>query len=141
TPEKWAELGVRQDARVAFYGVGILPVLRMELGNVDAFRATIARIEQKAGAKMPVTRFGEMEAWIFGDKDVQAVMAIEGGHLVLAMMPAKADESMQRRVLGLDRPRESLAGSDALAAFNTARGYLPYGSGWVDTRRLVAVIA
>ena len=42
--------------------------------------------------------------------------------------------------LGLDRPAQSLADTGTFEAFDKARGYLPYGSGWVDTRRLVALI-
>src|SRR5690606_13094143 len=63
----------------------------------------------------------------------------QGTHLVLALMPGKADATLQRRVLGLERPAVSIADSGALADFNQARGYLPHGSGWIDTRRIVAL--
>lgn len=138
TPEKWEELGVRRDAHIALYGVGVLPVLRMELGDAEAFRALVARIERKVDSQLKVERIGDAEAWTFGGEHARGVMAVQGNHLVLTLLPADADEALQRRVLGQDRPEESAA--EALVAFNKARGYLPYGSGWIDIRRMVALV-
>lgn len=139
TPEKWREIGFAASAKSAIYGVGLLPVLRVELADPDAFRAMIARIEQKGGAKLGTARIGEQDAWTFGPASLQGLMAIERNHLVLTVVPTQADEALKRRVLGLDRPQKSLADSGALADFNKQRGYLPYGSGWIDTRRLLAL--
>ncbi len=139
TPEKWREIGFSATAHSAIYGVGLLPVLRIELADADAFRALVARVEQKGGAKLGTARIGEQDVWTFGPAQVQGLLAIERNHLVLTVVPAQADEALKRRVLGLDRPQKSLADSGALADFNKQRGYLPYGSGWIDTRRLLAL--
>lgn len=140
TPEKWREVGLGTQVRSAIYGVGLLPVLRAEILDPDALRATIARVEQNAGEKLATARVGEQEVWTIGGEPLLGLMAIEGKHLVVTVVPAGADEATKRRVLGLDRPAQSLADTGALADFNKARGYLPYGSGWVDTRRLLAVL-
>ncbi len=140
TPEKWRELGIGQDARAALYGVGLLPVLRLELADPAAFRATVARIEQNAGSQLATAQIGEQALWTIGSPEIEGVMAIQGQHLVLGLLPGGADEALKRRVLGLERPAQSLADSDAMDDFNAARGYLPYGSGWIDTRRVVALI-
>lgn len=140
TPEKWRELGLGSQVRSAIYGVGLLPVVRTEILDADALRATIARVEQKVGEKLGTARIGEQDIWTIGDTPVQALMAIEGKHLVITLVPGNADEALKRRVLGLDRPAQSLADTKALADFNKARGYLPYASGWVDTRRVFALI-
>lgn len=139
TLEKWRELGFTMQARSAIYGIGLLPVIRLELADADAFRAAVARVEQKSGAKLATARIGDQDLWTFGSAEVQGLMAIEGKQLVLGLVPGSADEALKRRVLGLDRPEKSLADSGALADFNKARGYLPYGSGWVDTRRVLAL--
>jgi hypothetical protein len=141
TIEKWGEVGLGPKARAAIYGVGLLPVARLELLDPDAFRAMLTRIEQKGGQSFATTRIGEQEVRTFGGEDMLGLIAIEGRHLVIALVPAKADEALKRRVLGLDRPAKSLADSGALADFNKTRGYLPYGSGYVDTHRLVALFA
>ncbi|HUD42469.1 MAG TPA: hypothetical protein VMR06_10810 [Dokdonella sp.] len=140
TPEKLAEIGLGMQIRSAFYGVGLIPVLRVELADPDAFRAAVARVESKAGAKLGTGRIGEQDLWIVGAEEVQGLIAIQGRHLVATLAPTSADEALKRRLLGLDRPESSLAASGELVALNTAEGYLPYGSGWVDLRRVVALI-
>jgi len=140
TPAKWRAVGVSPDARGAFYGIGLLPVMRAELSDPQAFRALVARIEEKVGSKLATAQVGEQALWTFGTDEIGGVMAIQGSHLVLGLMPGNAGDALTRRVLGLDRPATSMADSGALADFNQARGYLPHGSGWVDTRRIVALV-
>ena len=140
TPAKWRAVGLSPEARGAFYGIGLLPVMRVELSDPQAFRALVARLEQKTGSKLATAQIGEQAVWTFGTDEVGGVMAIHGSHLVLGLMPGNADDALTRRVLGLDPPAKSLAESGALADFNQARGYLPHGSGWVDTRRIVALV-
>ena len=141
TPAKWREIGFGTDARMALYGIDLMPVMRVELADPAAFRALVARLEQKAGQPLATLRIGEQDAWTFGGEPVGGLMAIHGGHLVLAMVPGDADETIKRRLLGLDQPARSMAEDAAFATFNKQRGYLPYGSGWVDTRRIVALAA
>lgn len=140
TPEKLAEIGLGMQVRSAFYGIGLIPVLRVELADADAFRAAVARVETKAGAKLGTGRIGDQDLWIVGAEEVQGLIAIQGRHLVATLAPTHADEALKRRLLGLELPESSLAASGELVALNKAEGYLPYGSGWVDLRRLVALI-
>lgn len=140
TPEKWQQIGLGPQIRSAIYGVGLLPVMRVELADVDAFRAMVARVEQNAGEKLATARVGEQDVWTMGDAHALVLIAIEGKHLVATVVPGTADDAMKRRMLGLERPASNLAETDALATFNKARGYLPYGSGWLDTRRVLALV-
>ncbi|HEU4665945.1 MAG TPA: hypothetical protein VFS55_18090 [Dokdonella sp.] len=139
TPEQWREVGFDPKAHMALYGVDLLPVMRLELADADAFRAMVARVEQKSGKTLGTMRIGTQDVRTFGNEAVRGLVAIEGNHLVVAFAPGDADEALERKLLGLDRPAQPLP-ADALADFNKARGYLPYGSGWVDTRRLAAMI-
>lgn len=140
TPAKWLEIGLGPKSRAAIYGVGLVPVMRMELVDVDAFRAMVARIETKSGAKLGTERFGDQDLWTIDAGETQGILAIEGKHLVASLLPKNAEEKLKRSVLGLDKPAKSLADSDALTTFDKAEGYLPYGSGWVDFRRIIALI-
>jgi hypothetical protein len=140
TPEKWADVGVAMGARGAVYGVGMVPVLRIELGSPDKFREMIARIEKKAGASLGTSKVDDQEIRTFKVGSAQAMIAFEADQLVLSILPEKAANDLRRRVLGLDQPEQSLEASGALVAFNKSEGFLPYGSGWIDFRRMIALI-
>jgi hypothetical protein len=140
TPEKWADVGFSMGARSAIYGVGMVPVLRMELGDPDKFRAMIARIEKNAGASLGTSKVDDLEIRTFNFGSVQGMIAFEADQLVLSILPADAANDLRRRVLGLDPPDQTIEASGSLAAFNKSEGFLPYGSGWIDFRRIVALI-
>jgi len=140
TPAKWAEVGLGHKSRAAFYGVGVVPVLRAELVDPDAFRAMVARIETRSGAKLGTAKIGDQALWLIDAGKVQGIIAIAGKHLVVSMLPTSADEALKRSVLGLDRPAKNLAESGGLEALDKAEGYAAYGSGWIDLRRIVALI-
>ena len=140
TPAKWAEIGFSQKARAAFYGVGLVPVMRAELGDPDAFRAMIARVEAAAGATLGTSRIGELELRTFAIGETEGILAVQDKHLVLTLLPKNADEPLKRVVLGLDRPASNLGAGGELLALEKAEGYVPYGSGWIDLRRVVALV-
>jgi len=140
TPEKWEQVGLGPKVRGAVYGVGMLPVLRFESTDIDAFKAAFERVVQKSGVTLGSARIGEQDVRTIDGKKAIALIAFEGKDFVIAAVPKNADEALKRRVLGLDRPAQSLADTGAFDAFDKAHGYLPYGSGWIDTRRLVALI-
>lgn len=140
TPEKWAQIGISTKMRTAFYGVGVLPVMRWESTDIDAFKAAFERVVKNAGVTLGTTRIGEQDVRTIDGEKAIGLIAFEGKDFVVTAVPKDADEALKRRVLGLDRPAQSLADTGAFDAFDKARGYLPYGSGWVDTRRLVALV-
>ncbi len=137
-------LGVDTQTHVAFYGIGLVPVIRGELAKPDNLRATIARIETASGSKMAAGKVGGLDYWIVeGDKPdapVHGVIAISGKQLVATIAPAKASDADMRILLGLDKPAKSLADSGDLAALNKRMNYLSYTSGYIDSGKLVAVL-
>jgi len=140
TPEQWQQIGLGPKVRAAVYGVGVLPVVRLESTDIDAFKAAFERVVQKSGATLGSARIGAQDVRTIDVDQVTGLIAFQGKDFVVAMVPKDADEALKRRVLGIDLPAQSLADSGAFDAFDKARGYLPYGSGWVDTRRLVALV-
>jgi hypothetical protein len=134
--DKLRAIGLKPDARVALYGVGIVPVLRLELGDPAAFKAEVARVEQKAGAAMPVAKTGDQEYWQVGNDTVAAAIAIEGTHLVVTLLPPKASDSLKQTLLGLKRPTQSLAAAGTLDTLAKDKGFSPYGEGFIDFVRV-----
>lgn len=130
------QLGIKGSTQMAVYGVGLLPVARLQLANPGTLRAALARVEAKAGARLPTARLGDLEYWALPLDEAVALMAIVDGHLVLSLAPAKASDDLRRQLLGLTRPAKSLD-SEILAALNKRYGYTPYSSGYVDFVRIV----
>ncbi|HZP65549.1 MAG TPA: hypothetical protein VFB32_04515 [Rudaea sp.] len=139
TRNTWAklnEIGLKSDGHAAIYGVGMVPVARLELSDPNAFRAEIARIEDKLGEKLTVAKTGAQEYWQFGDEDVSIAVAIEGTHLVVTLIPRGAADDLKQTLLGVTRPAQNLAGAGTLDALAKQYGYTPYGSGYVDFVRI-----
>lgn len=134
--------GLSMSARSAFYGVGLIPVMRIELGDPAAFRGFIARLESKAGEKLGVAKIGDQEYWTAGPADakLQLVAAIQGEHLVITLAPRPADDAVLKTLLGIELPKKSVLDAKTLAKFNADRGYLAYGSGYLDSAKLIEVL-
>jgi hypothetical protein len=132
TLDKLRELGYKPDARTAIYGVGLVPVLRMELGDTAAFKAMIARVEAKVGEKIPTGKTGAQEYWQFGNEDVQFVIAVQGSYLVATLWPAAANDTVKQLLLGVTRPGKNLLDAGTLQAIAKKYNYSPYGEGYLD---------
>lgn len=143
TPEQGLALwGLAPQARLALYGLGLTPVLRIELAHPEAFTRTVERIEARIGQSLPRGRMGEQEYFDLGlaEQPLGAVVAVVGSHLVLALRAREAPEPALREVLGLQRPRRSLQDSGGLAALDREFGFVPGFSGYLDGRRLLAAL-
>ena len=134
--DKLRQIGLRPDGRIALYGIGMVPVLRMELGDPAAFKAEIAAIEQKTGEKLPVAKTGAQEYWQLGNDTLAAVIAVEGTHLVVTMMPPNGGDALKQNLLGLTPPAQNIAAAGTLPALAKQYGYSPYGEGFIDFVRL-----
>jgi hypothetical protein len=142
--------GVSMQNHYAFYGIGLVPVMRIELDKPDNLRATIGRVETTSGSKMGTGKVGGLDYWYidgseWGAKSDKAppfrfLLAISGKQAIATVAPAKATDADLRILLGLDKPAKSLADSGDLAALNKRMGYTNYGSGYFDSARLVAVL-
>jgi hypothetical protein len=136
TPDKWRELGFRTDARVALYGIDLVPVVRLQLGDPAAFKAMIVRIETKVGQKLATARIGDQEYWLIDAEKLSAIAAMQGDQLVATVVPKGVSEPTLKRLLGIIKPDKSLLAAGALEALNTQFHYAPYGSGYLDVRRI-----
>ncbi|HET7780535.1 MAG TPA: hypothetical protein VFL07_18495 [Rudaea sp.] len=139
--DKLRQIGLKPDARVALYGVGLVPVLRMELGDAAAFKAEVARVEQNAGAKLTVARTGDQEYWQPGNDTLSAAIAVQGNYLVITAFPPKASDALKQALLGVKRPDRSIADAGTLQALAKQYSYSAYGEGFVDFVRLVEILS
>ena len=140
TPQQLEQTtGFSQQARIAFYGIGLAPVARVELANPDAFRGLLARIEKSIGQSFAVAKLDTQDYWNIGgagDK-LHLLLAIEPNRqLVATLAPANADPALLKRLLGLTKPEHSAA--ERLSDIDGAHGYTDYGSGYLDLPKLLS---
>lgn len=138
TSELEQTLGFSQSALAAIYGIGDVPVARVELASPNAFKAFWARVEKQAGVSIPTATLGNQGYWVLGGDaaQIRMLVAVEGKQLVATLAPAKASPALLKQLLGLSKPTSNAAGR--LEKINSTHGYGDYGSGYVDLPKLFA---
>jgi hypothetical protein len=131
-------IGFSQSALSAIYGIGDVPVMRIELDSPDTFKAFWARVEKRAGVAAATATLGKQSYWVLGGNDAKLhfLVAIEGNQLVATLAPANASADMLKHLLGLIKPSSNA--SARLASIDSSHGYSDYGSGYLDLPKLFA---
>ena len=130
--------GLSRSALYAFYGIGDVPVMRIELASPDAFKAFWARVEKRAGVTTPVATLGKQSYWKIGGTTAKLhlLVAVDDKQLVATLAPANASDDLLKQLLGLAKPSSNAVGR--LARIDGDHGYGEYGSGYVDLPKLFA---
>lgn len=133
------DTGIDPKGYVAFYGLGLSPVLRMQLADANVFQSFVAKIQNDYGKKFDVVTLGTQsyQRYAAPTSHLQFIIAVVGKQAVLAMLPDDASQPMLRQVLGLDRPAKSLQDADTLTDLAKAKGYAKWAVGEIDLTRLL----
>ncbi|MGH8191696.1 MAG: hypothetical protein ACREP2_09645 [Rhodanobacteraceae bacterium] len=132
-------VGFSRSPLFALYGIGDVPVARIELASPDTFKAFWARVEKRAGVTAPTATLDGQSYQMIGGTDAKLhfLVAIEGKQLVATAAPANASADMLKRLLGLTKPAKNA--SDRLAHIDGEHGYIDNGSsGYLDPPKLFA---
>jgi hypothetical protein len=132
------DVGMSPTALFAIYGIGDVPVARMQLASGDKFKAFWARVEKRADVTVPTGMVDHQSYWDIGDDTakVHVLVAVEGDQLVVTVAPNHASEPLLKQLLGLSKPTSNA--SDRLARINSDHGYGDFGSGYIDLPKLFA---
>ncbi|MGY0553650.1 hypothetical protein ACW17M_10615 [Vreelandella sp. 2A-K22] len=131
-------LGLKMNPQAALYGLGVLPVLRMQLQDEDAFRETLQRILTKADINLSTATTNGTEYWVLTPEGpVKAILAIDDQQLLVSVVPQNASDELLAQVLGNTLPDSSIGDTDALAELEKRHGFTPYGAGKIDSSRLL----
>ncbi|MDX2412373.1 MAG: hypothetical protein QNK16_08970 [Woeseiaceae bacterium] len=128
--------GFSRESTGAFYGNGLLPVIRWELSDGALFEAALSRIEDKAGQKLPVAEIGEYSYRYFDADKIRFIIAVLDNQAVTTLLPAGSDDAKTSLALGLTLPADSMTDSDALRDIATAYGYTNHYIGFFDFERI-----
>ncbi|MCL7928616.1 hypothetical protein [Halomonas llamarensis] len=131
-------LGLKVSPQAAFYGLGILPVLRMQLQDEEAFRETLQRVLTKAEITPSTATTNGTDYWVLTpEAPVKAILAIIDQQLLMSVVPQDASDELLSQVLGNDLPGSNIGDSGALAEIEQRHDFTPYGAGEVDFSRLL----
>ncbi|CAN0536374.1 unnamed protein product [Ectocarpus sp. 12 AP-2014] len=131
-------LGLTMGPQVAFYGLGLMPVLRMELYDEDAFHDTLQRILTKADISLNTATTDGNEYWVITqDGPIKAIMTIIDQQLLMSVVPQDASDELLAHVLGSSLPDSNIGDTDALAELEQRHGFTPYGTGQLYSSRLL----
>ena len=130
--------GIPRSPRVAFYGMGLLPVARFSLSDNDAFEAKITELAGEIDADLEDGEVDGQPYRYVGDDDGRLVIAVIGSQAVVAVVPTSLSEPLLKTVLGLTRPDASMADSGKLADLAKQYDLAAYALGFFDVERVVA---
>ena len=136
--EGFADAGIDRDSQFAFYGAGLLPVMRISLSDSQLMETAIKRLEEKAEQDMQTSVIDGNSYRYAGNDEGRVVLAIVDDHLIMTMVPSSLPEDLLKQVLGLTMPVDSMATSGTLAAIRSEYGYDDYMVGAIDVERIVA---
>lgn len=140
-------LGFTMESYQVVYGLGVFPVLRLSLGNAQALRDTIGRIETNSGIVFPELQHQGQAYWKLDaestDADHDTTAAIyfaiveepAGAHLAVGVLPIASEAELLPAFLGQAKPAGTTA-AQRIAEINKAYGYSPHGTGLLDFQRL-----
>jgi len=124
--------GFSRESTGAIYGNGLLPVIRWELSDGALFEDALARMEDKAGQKLPVAEIGEYSYRYFDADEIRIVLAVLDNQAVITLLPADSDDAETSLALGLTLPAESITASNTLQDIATTYGYTSHYIGFFD---------
>ena len=131
--------GVPRSPQLALYGVGMLPVVRIELNDSDKFDEKITEIIGKTDLELNDAEVaGEAYRYV-GDDAVRFAIATIDDFAVAAIVPSELSDDQLANVLGVNEPAESIADTGALEALAEQYGFGPYLLGFFDMERLGSV--
>lgn len=131
--------GTRWNTKMAIYGTGTLPVIRVQIDDAAAFEAAIARIEASAGISMASGTIDGQSYRFSGDEKGRLILGIFGEYFVMTMVPAELPEADLKQVLGLTLPAKSIGTAGTLQAIANDYSFENYMVGFIDVQRIAKI--
>ena len=141
--------GFKPQARFAIYGVGAVPVMRVEISDASKARVTIANtlnkiidFSKKANAKLPVKKreanfsyarsaLRRGEIFRLGTEKIQPIIVIEGDQMVVSLLPLNAKAELLQMIAPATAG-SAKAVSGKLNVIQQRYGLNPFGLGFIE---------
>ena len=133
------DAGIDRESAMAFYGNGLIPVLRFELTDEEAFDDVVERFEKKAETSLSIGTAKGKSYKFAAVGAAKIVVATLNEQAVITIVPASFDEAKVAQSLGIDKPRQSLVRTKTLRSIGKEYGFSEYMTGYVDNRRIAEI--
>jgi hypothetical protein len=143
-----ASWGFEEKPMLASYAIGLAPVLRISLNNVELFNKKIAELEgkakvaskpEKAGTAV-YRRYSLNEKKAETDSIVSLIIGVDGNNAVFMLDLGVDSEQTLAAGLGQSKPEKSLEQSGRLKALQDKYKLLPSQMGYIDHQQLITGI-
>ncbi|MDJ0760746.1 MAG: hypothetical protein QNJ19_15225 [Woeseiaceae bacterium] len=133
------EAGIGPDAQVLVYGNELLPVLRVELQDVDAFNSKIAELAGQANLELETSELGGASYQHATFEELKLLLLVRDEQAVFSLAPAAYADDQLQTLLGLTAPAENIAAAGTLADIAAKYGFQDQYIGYTSTESLLSV--
>lgn len=138
TLDDYHQRGMMPNARSAFYGVGLLPAIRMELHDEERFKTFFNTLLADLDVDFQAAQLGETHYWhTSADAFLQTFITIKDDQVILGLLPSTVEQAVVEQLFGITKPTISLLDSGELQQLEQRYQYSPYGSGRFSTQKIV----
>ncbi|HRQ63407.1 MAG TPA: hypothetical protein PKZ76_00840 [Xanthomonadaceae bacterium] len=136
----YERLGTKVNPHMAVYGIGLMPVARMEIADRARFSAFLDRVLKIVELEPVRLPHGDRSLLRFEVETVAILISIGNSDVVLTAAKTDAEASMIALLLGDAPPARSLADAGTLQALEREHGFTPFMLGRIDSANLLAEI-
>lgn len=140
SPEGLSSLGLDLRGRSALYGIGLLPVYRMSLGDPEQFKQLLKRVEARSGVPFSHKVAGGQPYIHISGGGVDAAIAVIGDEVVAALAPTNLTEQVFPVAFGQQKPARTLEEAGTLAALRAKYAFGRNGVGFIDVKGIVGTL-
>ncbi|MBG7602119.1 MAG: hypothetical protein IZT60_06195 [Gammaproteobacteria bacterium] len=128
---KLANIGLSRDSRSMIYGIGLTPVMRVEIENPDAVMAMLKRVEQRTGFKLKFNSCDGLDCLVVADDkgQVGVALVIHNDHLAASLFQNAYRDKVLQHLTGKNKPEKSYSASQ-FRQFVESNHYSGYGEGF-----------
>ena len=128
-PLRCGELGIEPVARSVFYGIGILPAVRVEIADAARLNAMLDRVEVRSGLSVAHGQLGEQAYRRIGNGGVDLVLSVTPTRTIGRPVDRRAVRSSPAAAAGPAGAAQSLAASGEIEGLISRHGFTGYGEG------------
>jgi hypothetical protein len=128
---KLANIGLSRNSRSMIYGIGLTPVIRVEIDSPDAVMAMLKRVEQRTGFKLKFDSCDGLNCLVVADDAGQfgVALVIHNDHLAASLFQNAFRDKVLQHLTGKNKPEKSYSAAQ-FRQFVESNHYSGYGEGF-----------